>query len=121
MDRSELLEFHKDLCEQARGIMERKNHDYTGDTSSPFANFEACERVGICSTEKGFLVRIMDKMKRLNTFVDNGELKVDDEPFHDACLDVLNYMVLFAAYQEDQEENSKYKSDAVNESPGGTT
>lgn len=98
MNRDELLEFHQEKCEQAREIMKRKNADYTGDADSPFANFRACEQVGICSTEQGFLVRIMDKMKRMATFARKGVLKVKNEPVEDACIDILNYMILFMAW-----------------------
>ena len=105
MTRKELLAFHDALCKEARGIMERKNHDYAGaGGATPFANFQAVELIGVCSTSQGFLVRMLDKFKRLTTFVQSGELLVKNEGFRDACLDILNYCILFAAYQH-QEDN----------------
>ena len=48
--------------------------------------------MGICSTESGFLVRVCDKLSRLSTFTSSGTLKVDNESYHDAVIDIINYM-----------------------------
>ena len=97
MNRTELLEFHGAMCAQAAEIMAAKNHDYTGEEASPFANFEACEAMGITTTELGMLTRMTDKFKRLITFAKCGQLKVKDEGVRDTCLDLVNYAILFAA------------------------
>mgnify|MGYP001227287601 FL=1 len=105
MNREELLQHHASLCEQAISIMKKKNHDYAGkDGDQPFANFERTESMGVCSTEQGFLVRVVDKVSRLSTFCSAGELKVDNEGYEDAILDIINYMVLFSAYLTDKNE-----------------
>jgi hypothetical protein len=99
MNTKQLLKYHDKLSRQARAIMAKKNHDYAGDSgTTPFANFETTEKVGITSTEKGMLVRILDKVQRLNTFADCGKLSVENESATDACLDIVNYCILFAAY-----------------------
>ena len=99
MNREQLLQTHQDLCQQALEIMKQKNHDYAGDDhNNPFANFTRSESMGICSTEQGFLVRICDKLSRLSTFANLGELKVDNESYQDAILDIINYCILFYAY-----------------------
>ena len=93
--------------------MKQKNHDYAGqDGGQPFANFERCEAMGVCSTEQGFLVRVIDKVSRLATFVEAGELKVDNEGYEDAVLDIINYMILFSAFVKDKNE-----SEVTEESP----
>ena len=80
MNREELLRHHQELCNTAREIMKKKNHDYAGQGGEqPFANFERTESMGVCTTEHGFLVRVIDKVSRLSTFVNAGELKVDNE------------------------------------------
>lgn len=113
MNRQELLNHHAGLCEKAMGIMKQKNHDYAGqDGGQPFANFERCEAMGVCSTEQGFLVRVIDKVSRLATFVEAGELKVDNEGYEDAVLDIINYMILFSAFVKD-----KNGSEVTEESP----
>ena len=106
MNRKELLNHHTGLCEKAVGIMKKKNHDYAGQNGGqPFANFERCEAMGVCSTEQGFLVRVIDKVSRLATFVEAGELKVDNEGYEDAVLDIINYMILFSAFVKDKNES----------------
>lgn len=98
-DRNKLLQFHEEVCNKAREIMAAKNHDYAGASGqTPYANFEVIEQIGVASTEQGFLVRMMDKFKRLSTFVNVGVLKVTGEGFEDACLDILNYIILFLGY-----------------------
>mgnify|MGYP003659376024 CR=1 FL=1 len=105
MNREELLKHHDAICTTAKKIMEKKNHDYAGkEGGQPFANFERTEAMGICSTERGFLVRVVDKVSRLSTFVDAGELKVENESYEDAILDIINYMILLSGFLKDKNE-----------------
>ena len=94
MTREELFSLHEETCKKCLAIMIKKNHDYTGgDDSRPFANFKDSEVFGIPG-ELGILLRVLDKMKRLQAFVSTGELHVDDEGWEDACDDIVNYMIL---------------------------
>jgi len=105
MNREQLLKHHEELCKTALEIMKKKNHDYAGNSGEePFANFHRCEAMGICSTEQGFLVRIVDKVSRLSTFANAGKLVVDNEGYQDAILDILNYCVLFSAYVNSKDD-----------------
>jgi hypothetical protein len=108
MTRDELLQFHEELCGAARELMSKKNRDYAGkDGVEPFANFTRVESMGICKTEQGFMVRLTDKMSRLSSFIHAGKMNVQDESFMDTCVDVINYMVLLAAYLNDKEAQQK--------------
>ena len=100
MNRDDLLKLHDSLATEARGLMERKTHDYSGgeDRELPFLNFSRVESMGITTTEKGFLVRMTDKMSRLSTFCKEGSFKVDDESLKDTILDIINYSILLYAY-----------------------
>tara|TARA_R100000008_G_C3514785_1_gene130749 strand:+ start:339 stop:656 length:318 start_codon:yes stop_codon:yes gene_type:complete len=99
VNRKELFEHHRNICNEALDIMIKKNHDYAGEGGdSPFANFTRSEDMGICTTEQGFLVRLCDKLSRLSTFASAGELKVDNESYHDAIVDIINYCVLFDGF-----------------------
>lgn len=99
-DRNRLLDYHKAMCQQAWDLMEKKNQDYAGANGrSPFANFERVEAMGVTSVEKGFLVRMTDKMSRLSSFMESGEFKVKDESFEDTLVDLINYSVLLSAYR----------------------
>jgi hypothetical protein len=105
MHRDDLLAYHKELCDRAFSLMQRKNADYAGrGGDEPFANFTRCEAMGICQTEAGMLVRMTDKMSRLSSFVESGTLAVKDESVEDTCLDLINYSVLFYAYLQSKKE-----------------
>lgn len=101
MNKHELLIYHQQICDKARGIMEKKNHDYSGASGeTPFANFEVAEQMGICKTETGFQIRIGDKFMRLVTFCTDGTLRVENEGAEDSMLDIINYLILLGAYQK---------------------
>ena len=88
--------------------MERKNRDYAGDGgNTPFANFEVCEFVGLCSTEEGIVVRMLDKMRRLATLVKPGAApSVLDESIQDTLQDLINYCVILEAWLRERTERS---------------
>lgn len=100
MNKEEYIEFHKAVTQTMTDITIRKNHDYTGAADDPFANFRICESTGICSAEQGFLVRMSDKMSRINSFVQQGTLLVKDESVTDTLFDLANYCILMAGYIE---------------------
>lgn len=98
MNSKEFIQFHKETVTRMNEIVTSKNHDYTGDNGDAFANFKVVEEMGICSTEQGFLTRMMDKMMRVNTFVQKGTLKVADEKVEDTLLDLANYAILMVGH-----------------------
>lgn len=101
MTREELLVLHSETCANARSIMEAKNKDYTSGATDPFSNFKASEIFEVPG-ELGLLVRVLDKLKRINSFIKNGTLAVKDEPVDDAIRDVINYMVLLNGMIKDK-------------------
>jgi hypothetical protein len=114
MNTTELLQFHKEICEHAHKLVEKKNKDYSGESGeTPFLNFNACELIGICSTETGFLVRWLDKLVRVSNLIKSGHLHVEDETLLDTLADAVNYPILFAAYLESKKpgQQSIYKSE----------
>jgi hypothetical protein len=98
MTRDELFKMHEDMCCSALELMKKKNADYAGGGSDPFANFRRAEALGVCSTEQAFLVRMTDKMSRLASYASRGQLSVEDETVYDTLEDLINYSVLLAAY-----------------------
>jgi hypothetical protein len=107
MKREELFKIHKDLCHSALNLMQKKNTDYAGKKGTePFANFTRAESMGITTTEKGMLVRMVDKISRLSSFTDSGTFTVEDEKLEDTILDVINYSILFYAYIQDKKNMS---------------
>jgi len=45
---------------------------------------------------------MVDKISRLSTFVEAGELKVDNETYHDAIVDIVNYCILLSGIVEEK-------------------
>jgi hypothetical protein len=106
MRSEELFKIHEQICNEALELMKKKNHDYAGKSGNdPFANFTRAEAMGITTTEKGMLVRMLDKMSRLSSFMDAKEFKVQDEKLEDTIKDMINYSILLYAYMQDKNES----------------
>lgn len=118
MTSDELFDIHTRLTDKALDLMKKKNHDYSGKSGKePFANFTRAEAMGITTTEKGMLVRLLDKMSRLSSFCDSGEFKVEDEKLEDTILDMINYSVLLYAYIESKKDKGQMVFDFHNNLP----
>jgi len=103
MTRDQLLDLHKDTCERCREVMKRKNRDYAGESGGdPFANFRTAEAFGV-DPAKGILIRMLDKMRRVQSFVERGDLNVKGEPVEDACDDLVNYAILLKGELSDRD------------------
>ncbi len=114
MTSEELFKIHKSLCATALSLMTKKNHDYAGKKGlEPFANFTRAEAMGITTTEKAILVRMLDKISRLSSFAEAGEFKVEDEKLEDTILDVINYSVLLYAFVQDKQRQKEMPLELV--------
>jgi hypothetical protein len=89
----ELLALHESTCAAGREIMRAKNNDYCDGAVDCFANFRASETLGV-PAEIGLMIRMLDKMKRVQTFVNKGTLQVKGESVEDSILDLVNYSIL---------------------------
>lgn len=103
MNSKELLELHDDTCRECKEIMRTKNSDYTGgkDATDPFANFKSSTVIGIHPVH-GLLMRVLDKIQRIRSFVNDRELQVPEESVEDACNDIVNYAILAKAMLREQ-------------------
>jgi hypothetical protein len=96
-----------ELYNRGRAIMMKKNHDYTGGSGDPYANFRGSDTLGI-SPITGILLRVQDKLMRIKTFDEKGELKVENEGVEDALIDVQNYMdLIYGLIKEARNDNDK--------------
>jgi hypothetical protein len=93
--RQDLYDLHNSLTQEALQIMRQKNDDYSS-ADDPYRNFREFGQLGI-------LVRLSDKLARLRTFTERGELSVKDESVRDTVLDAINYLVLFEGYRSKSE------------------
>lgn len=92
------LKKYDDIHNKAITIFREKNADY-GDA---FAEYGPV----------GVLVRIGDKIKRLQTITNNGITMVQDERMQDTLLDLHNYaaMALMLLSSNDRDKNSPFPS-----------
>lgn len=104
MQRDELFLLHSKICEEARLLMEKKNADYAS-SSDPFMNFKRAEFLGFSTAEMGVLIRMTDKMSRISTFLNRGQLSLENESVYDAIVDMINYSVILAGLLKDRETN----------------
>ena len=98
MSKKEYLEFTEDFFKKCIDLQIKKNHDYTSN-DDPFSNFKSIEVLGI-KPEHGFLTRMMDKIRRVSSFVENGELHVKEESVKDSLQDLANYACLLSGFIE---------------------
>jgi hypothetical protein len=103
MNKEDYFKFARKFAEDIISLSEKKNNDYTGGDLDPFANFTAVEKLGICTTEQGFLTRMTDKLKRLIGFINGNKLQVENESVIDTLQDLANYSILLAGYLKSKE------------------
>lgn len=104
-------EFNKDVymrlvndkLEALKDTLKRKNADYTGGDESPFSNFEVTEKLGLSDAKTGVLIRMVDKIQRIRSFIKKGKLEVKNEGVEDAVMDVIGYsLVLLGMLEQDK-------------------
>lgn len=84
-----------------KDVISRKNNDYTGGSDSAFANFEVTQALGLSDARTGVLIRMVDKIQRLKTFIAKGELKVKGESAQDAARDIIGYSLVLLGMLEE--------------------
>ncbi len=85
---AEYLMKAKENFERATEIMREKSCDYA-QLDDPYANFRGAEFLGV-NLKRGILVRVMDKISRINNLIDRGAEV--EESVEDNCLDLMNYI-----------------------------
>ena len=89
-----------EFFEELKRTLREKNHDYTNDSKEDaLINFKRTMVIGL-EPEYGVLVRLIDKVGRIETFVSKGELKVRGEGFMDAIKDSIGYLIILSGLLE---------------------
>ncbi len=91
-----------EMLTELQDLHDRKNHDYAGD-GDPLRNLRMCEACGIPAWQ-GVVVRLTDKLSRLQGFMRQGELHVKDESVVDTFRDTAVYSILGAILFEEAQE-----------------
>jgi hypothetical protein len=82
-----------------QSVYEAKDNDYSA-TGLPMGNLRKCEDAGI-DAWRGCLVRIGDKMSRLENFLQEKEYLVISEKAEDTVIDLANYAILMSCLIEE--------------------
>jgi len=109
----EIIKLLEETTNDLKNTLRRKSSDYTGGEGSqdPFANFRATKVLDI-DPVIGIMMRIMDKIQRVRSFVNDGELKVPNESVYDAFDDMIGYTILAKAMLKEKRDavtNQKIK------------
>ncbi len=86
---------------KATMIMRKKSGDYA-QPDDPYANFRGAEFLGV-DLKKGILIRVMDKISRLNNLLTRKAIV--KESIEDTCLDLINYVNIFLMKFQSEGEN----------------
>ena len=97
MTKKEFFDFVEKDNQRMLELLKAKNNDYTAGSDNALANFDQAERIGI-DPVKGILLRVLDKMKRFETFAKHGFLSVENETVLDTADDIEGYMKAIKAY-----------------------
>jgi len=88
-----------DILENMQKVYEAKDSDYSA-TGLPMGNLRKCEDAGI-DAWRGCLIRIGDKMSRLENFLNEKDYKVVSEKAEDTIVDLANYAILMSCLVEE--------------------
>ena len=82
-----------ELLREMERIHDAKNHDYAGK-GDPLKNFKLCAHLAGIPAWHGAYVRLLDKVSRVGSFIESGELHVKSEKIADTLLDLANYALI---------------------------
>lgn len=88
--RDHLFNLHQSLCQAGLELMKAKNQDY-GSVADPWYNFRRHGALGI-------MVRLSDKLARLESFLEKGFNSCKTESVKDTVVDGINYLVLLYGF-----------------------
>ena len=87
------------ILDNMQTVYEAKDNDYSA-TGLPMGNLRKCEDADI-DAWRGCLVRIGDKMSRLENFLKEKEYLVISEKAEDTVIDLANYAILMSCLIEE--------------------
>lgn len=88
-----------DILDNMQKVYEAKDNDYSA-TGLPMGNLRKCEDADI-DAWRGCLVRIGDKMSRLENFLKDKQFMVISEKAEDTVIDLANYAILMSCLVEE--------------------
>lgn len=104
MNQKELIQYVEVNYKRGVDLIKIKNNDYAKPDTDAFANFRAAEAIGI-KPEKAILLRVLDKIARINNCMEKDILAVETETIEDTVIDCSNYLQILAALLQDNKKN----------------
>lgn len=98
---------HQEFLDKLHNLYVTKNRDYGDSVHRTY------ERYGMTS----YLVRIEDKINRVQSLTKEGIQRVNDEKLQDTLLDAANYLILAAIELENDKSERVSDASAVSSSP----
>jgi len=83
-------------------LIKRKGNDYSGGSEDVLENFKLAEKLGLAKAEVGLLLRMMDKVQRVRSFLSKGTLDVQNESAQDAVRDIIGYSLALLGLMEEK-------------------
>jgi len=125
MKYEEYNKFREDMFAEASKISDNKSIEYTISNEDKFYNFKhVAERLGITS-KQALMVYVLKHVDAICNDAKTGKTH-SDETTYQRCLDVVNYMVLYAAMDKESTHANNTKSngiktsESISESKNGT-
>jgi hypothetical protein len=94
-----------EVIKKMKSIMGNKSHDYSEDKDI-LSNFKMTDVLFGVPAYTGVLIRMSDKVSRIQNITAKGSNKVKDESMQDTLLDLANYSLLFYLCVIDQYDPS---------------
>lgn len=100
--RTDILAWHRQICEEARDLMVVKNRDYAADTD-PLRNFKLSAQAAGISMAQCALVYLAENAAKYRSFIENGGKSASrTEKLVDHIRDSINFNILLYAILIDE-------------------
>ena len=121
----EYNKFREDMFAEASQVSDNKSIEYTISNEDKFYNFKhVAERLGI-TAKQALMVYVLKHVDAICNDAKTGKTH-SDETTYQRCLDVVNYMVLYAAMEKENshanntKQNGIKTSESISESKNGS-
>ena len=119
MKYSEFNEFREVFFEYASKISDQKSIEYTISNEDKFYNFKhVAERLGI-TAQQALMVYVLKHVDAICNDAKTG-MTHSDETTYQRCLDVANYMVLYAAMDKERPHANHTNTNRTEDSAPGS-
>jgi len=103
MNQTEFADYIQTVFNRATELIRNKNTSYSDDANA-FGNLELCENAGVCTVERGIMVRMFDKMGRVSNLLGETSSHLEvEESITDSLMDLIGYAAILIVYRKSRE------------------